>query len=186
MTNFHRLAALAVALLGFRGVAAAPTEQSEVANSLPGLTYEEFLEALTLNSTDNWEPMSRVPIVHFTEGETLDLGHGLNKRGGGNRFTAWRSGSCTGTKAFVAENFGCGVCVTTGESTANRIFGAGTLWREKTGGKYPTANWYSGVDCGGAMLHKQGILSGHLDSCDTASGYGLGVLPQSVMLYQGC
>lgn len=166
--------------------AAHPKEQSPVEANLPGWTHEEYLEFLTLNSTTGWEPMARVPVYTVTEGQTLDLGHGLDKRGGGNKFIAYRGGSCAGTTSFTAENFGCGVCVTTGQSTSNRIFGAGYLWRQTIGGKYPTASWFSGPNCDGWQVHSQGIRSKEYDSCDTASAYGVNPLPQSVILYQGC
>ncbi|RAL66641.1 hypothetical protein DID88_006328 [Monilinia fructigena] len=65
----------------------------------PGLTYEEYLESLTLNTTEGWEPMARVPQYLFDEDDFLDLGHVLvtEKRGGGNQFVGYVNNECYGS-----------------------------------------------------------------------------------------
>lgn len=56
-------------ILAVQQAIALPAEQAEK----PGLTREEWLEYLTLNTTEGWEPMARVPQYNISAGETLDL-----------------------------------------------------------------------------------------------------------------
>jgi hypothetical protein len=170
------LVSLAVlATIAIRDVLAGAVKQSE----LPGLTHEEFVEYLTLESTDGWEPMARVPQYNVTEGEVLDLGGtALAKRGGQRVFVGYGLSDCRDHDLFTVQNFGCGVCITTpGDPLLS-----GWLFRETLSGDYPTADWYSDTYCGGPKLHHQGIRSGQYSSCDNLESSRW----QSVMLYQGC
>ncbi|KAB5528093.1 hypothetical protein GE09DRAFT_1228990 [Coniochaeta sp. 2T2.1] len=189
MTNISRLAVLMVTLLTSLHAVATPLEDAD-SDTKPGLTHEEFLEVINLNSTDGWEPLSRVPVYEVTEeGQILDFGQGLNlhKRGGDRTFDAHAStGDCNGKLRFSARNFGCGVCITASTHSSANTFGSGFLWRQEIKGKYPTAAWFAEDSCRGSVIHSQGILKNEYYSCDAADQYGIWNLPKSVMLYQGC
>lgn len=162
----------ATLLTGLCKSAAVTTGQT----NLPGLTHEEYLELLTLNSTEGWEPMSRVPIYNLTASEQT-LSRALSKRGGGNQFIAYSGTECSASVVFQSDNFGCGVCVQGG----GHSFKTAYLWREKVGGDYPTASWFSDNSCQGHQVHSQGIKSGESFSCDVTEETAF-----SALLYQGC
>ena len=151
----------------------------------PGLTPEEFQEYLTLNTTEGWEPMSRVPHYVVTEdGGVLDLGlgnsTGLVKRGGDRQFNAYTQRGCNNGFLISVRKFGCGVCI-----SGPVAFKSGWLWREKVSGEYPTADWNNAFGCAASRVHHQGILSGQYSSCNNADDYGVSTAA-SAMLYQGC
>lgn len=165
----------------------APTDVSELTTDKPGLTHEEYLEYLALDTTDGWEPMSRVPIYNFTStgeiiGSEASNVH-LIKRKGRNQWDGYSGFGCDSKDHMMSmANFGCGAClnVPDPDKAAGRRIMSGHLWREKNGNPYPTADWYSSPNCGGGRKAHQGILSGQHDSCN---GFGPAL---SVMLYQGC
>ncbi|KAK5753179.1 hypothetical protein LTS12_016750 [Elasticomyces elasticus] len=179
MKTISSIAILAAMAFGIT-IAALAEQRSEHG----GWTHEEFLEYQSLNSTAGWAGMNKVTYYNATPGEIIDFGHtgGLNKRAGNRWFYAWYNDDCSGSLLFSASNFGCGVCVSTpnGDSAAS-----GQLIRERAGNPYPTADWYSDVNCGGEKLHHQGITSSQTSSCNNADGYGV-VEFASAMLYQGC
>lgn len=180
--------ALAMSLMAIPPAFCLPTDQVEK----PGLTHEEWLEYLSLNTTDGWEPMTRVPLYEITEpGQVLDLAdttlykRSLAKRAGANAFEAFEDGICS-SRLFRIANFGCGVCVSVKYSFCNTCtWGSSWLWRQTNDNPYPTADWYASNDCSGSRVHHQGIESGKSFSCDTVARYGVSRY-QSAMLYQGC
>ncbi|KAG4026234.1 hypothetical protein MFRU_043g00380 [Monilinia fructicola] len=149
----------------------------------PGLTHEEYLESLTLNTTEGWEPMARVPQYLLDEGDFLDLGNisGIEKRGGGRQFIGYVNNECSGSYTIDVVNFGCGVCA----SSATSLKG-GFLWRQTISGDYPTGAWFGGLWCSGPQMHSQGINPNQYSSCDTAQQWTGGSPYLSVILYQGC
>ncbi|KAK3112125.1 hypothetical protein LTR53_011910 [Teratosphaeriaceae sp. CCFEE 6253] len=150
----------------------------------PATPAERSGQYLSLNSTDGWPGMSKVTYYNATPGEMIDFGHtgGLNKRAGNRWFYGWYNDGCTGSLFFAANNFGCGVCVSSSDSDTAA---SGQLIRERAGNLYPTADWYASPNCGGDKLHHQGIVGSQTSSCDNADGYGVEHFA-SAMLYQGC
>lgn len=173
-------------ILAVQQAIALPAEQAEK----PGLTREEWLEYLTLNTTEGWEPMARVPQYKISAGETLDLStttlfkRSLEKRGSGNAFAPSYYGGCA-TREFTVRNFGCGACVTAA-GAGQLSWESSWLWRETTGNPYPTVEWYNERYCTGTKVHHQGIYSGRDSSCDTAGQGNQASVYLSAMLYQGC
>nr|OQO27359.1 hypothetical protein B0A51_05064 [Rachicladosporium sp. CCFEE 5018] len=172
MKTTTSFATLMVAL-GFRVAFATPT-----AASGPGWTHDEYLEYLTLNDTTDWSGLSKLTYVNMADLPTEPSV--LSKRSGGNQFIGWELDKCQDQSRFSDDNFGSGVCVT-GSSPAY----AGQLTRQKSGGVYPTADWYAGQYCSGKKLHHHGITGSNGCSCDTASAYGVTNF-YSAVLYQGC
>ncbi|KAK3069113.1 hypothetical protein LTR53_012811 [Teratosphaeriaceae sp. CCFEE 6253] len=148
---------------------AAPATHAERSDHV-GWTHEEYLEYISLNSTDGWPGMSKVTYYNATAGEMIDFGHtgGLNKRAGNRWFYGWYNDGCTGSLLFAANNFGCG-CL-----------------RQLAGQRHGCER---AVDPGASRQSLSdgglGIVGSQTSSCDNADGYGVEHFA-SAMLYQGC
>jgi len=136
----------------------------------------------TEGATGFYTPSVEVIPLELEPGVVVNFDNntsGLEKRDGWREFTAYKSSGCyQPNEIFVANNFGCGVCVSWSGCLCD---GAGSvrLRQEWDGSPYPTASVFDNEGCSGSY-QSVGIIG--TNSC-TNSNSGA---KYSAFLYWGC